>query len=616
MVRSRWFSSWRIRQLQLELVGNARVLIGRQLQKKMAYDIHHGERNKATEVQRVAIVGGGIGGLSCAHFLSRLPEFFHVSLYESASYLGGQAGSSRHGSCTSEYAWRVWTDKYVNFLGICSEIPLETGEAEEQGEREKKQLTVRDNFVKLQDVGFYRAFPSAGDDLKDGGDSIHPRRWSDKKEYARLLLKLAEMFLMSDDRLREKDASFMDYIDSKDKTTIDWCHEFVGPILGLEATQASFYSVAKGCQATYMMDTLRHLVCNIYVTNAPYGEAIFEPWGEELRRRGVEVHHGVHVEKLLLSSNIAPAGEGESTPTLIRGAVTQEGLRIEADVFVLALDQMAFARLLQQSGGGLLSLPSLSHAPDLALKCSNMWFGMRLYFSRVLEGSSWASGTCLQQPWKPVVQRMNVVWKSEHVKRCSGAEEVWQVSVLDHVRSATTGKTLRECSLAEAVKETLAQVRVAAPESHWEGLLSVEPWKDWGEREGKLSNMRDQYKLSINSGGCIDFQPLTETEIPNLFVGGALVRTPVPMVSMEVACIGGLQAAHAIARTRSLDVLLPQIVPQTMFAPSTLGYLRRLDGFLFRRGLRVNMVSSLLFLAFLFVCLVLGLLVTLAARHW
>jgi uncharacterized protein with NAD-binding domain and iron-sulfur cluster len=71
--------------------------------------------------KRIIIIGGGIAGLSAAHFLCDYPEF-EVILYESQSDVGGQARSMFGKYCYIEYSWRIFGSVYHNINKIIDQI--------------------------------------------------------------------------------------------------------------------------------------------------------------------------------------------------------------------------------------------------------------------------------------------------------------------------------------------------------------------------------------------------------------------------------------------------------------------------------------------------------------
>ena len=69
---------------------------------------------------KILIIGGGIGGLSCATSLAETGQF-DISIYES-DILGGQASSKKSKLCNTEIAWRMMGGSYNNFLRILKDI--------------------------------------------------------------------------------------------------------------------------------------------------------------------------------------------------------------------------------------------------------------------------------------------------------------------------------------------------------------------------------------------------------------------------------------------------------------------------------------------------------------
>ena len=65
---------------------------------------------------KILIIGGGIGGLSCATSLAET-GMFDISIYES-DILGGQASSKKSKLCNTEISWRVFGNYYTNLIKI------------------------------------------------------------------------------------------------------------------------------------------------------------------------------------------------------------------------------------------------------------------------------------------------------------------------------------------------------------------------------------------------------------------------------------------------------------------------------------------------------------------
>ena len=69
---------------------------------------------------KILIVGGGIGGLSCATALAETGKF-DISIYES-DIIGGQASSQKSKLCNTEISWRVFLGFYDNLFNMINRV--------------------------------------------------------------------------------------------------------------------------------------------------------------------------------------------------------------------------------------------------------------------------------------------------------------------------------------------------------------------------------------------------------------------------------------------------------------------------------------------------------------
>ena len=74
--------------------------------------------------KKVVIMGGGIGGLTVAHELSKMPDNFEIIILEHNSHLGGQAAELDRDSPKEQMAlsWNIISSDYKYFLNIMDEI--------------------------------------------------------------------------------------------------------------------------------------------------------------------------------------------------------------------------------------------------------------------------------------------------------------------------------------------------------------------------------------------------------------------------------------------------------------------------------------------------------------
>ncbi len=71
----------------------------------------------------IVIIGGGISGLTVAHYL--IKNGYKVSLYEKSNVVGGMARSVRDkNNVPTEHSWRGYGPQYHNFFRLAKDIPL------------------------------------------------------------------------------------------------------------------------------------------------------------------------------------------------------------------------------------------------------------------------------------------------------------------------------------------------------------------------------------------------------------------------------------------------------------------------------------------------------------
>ena len=93
-------------------------------------------------MQKVTIIGGGLAGMTAA--LRLLERGFQVSIFETATRLGGKAGANKNGDEYNDHGYHIFPEWYVNTWQLVDE------------------LGIRDNFVDVDDISELRAgkFPS------------------------------------------------------------------------------------------------------------------------------------------------------------------------------------------------------------------------------------------------------------------------------------------------------------------------------------------------------------------------------------------------------------------------------------------------------------------------
>lgn len=538
-------------------------------------------------MKKIVIIGGGISGLSCAYDLNK--RGFDIEIYERNKDLGGQSRSINYGRCSVEYAWRIWTSYYTNFIEICKKIPTSNNK------------TIFNNLVKLntynesnkilnKSIKRYQILPE--------NHILNINKWKSKKEYFKVCSKLINMILMSDERLKKDDITFIEYIDPQEKASVDFCHEFVGPIMGMEATKATLFCISKGFQTTYYEteNPFNYNRFDIYVTNAPYSEAIFIPWVKYLKKKGVKIYNNSEIVNINYNKNINKIV-----------SINTRQKEIYANDFVFCLDQTSIAKLIIKNKD-LMNIPTFNKLSKLMYYGNEYYLGIILFFS---EESSveFDTGCSSDQPWKPVFQRFSMFWEKKYINNCK-CKEIWQVSVLNLVKGHNN-KTLIECSVEEARDELFFQlknssftgkVRTKDKKSIWNYFIDYQIWPDWkNNSNNKIYNVKNEYKLSINKG-CLNLMSNYKTEISNVYIGSVIAKGDVPMISQEIACTNGRRVANILCKKynkKPINVNSHNGSLRILLYP-----IRLIDKILFYCGINIDPIIIFIIILIVFLCII------------
>lgn len=517
---------------------------------------------------KVIILGGGISGLSCAHELARNKKF-KIEIYEKNDVLGGQSRSFKHGRCYTEYCWRVWTQYYYNFYGLCEEIPTENG-------------TVMDNFTPIDQVIISNERKTKQNNVL-GLDSL--KYYVSSKEYNRLIEKFLSILILSNERMKTMNISLFEYLDPQEQGSVDFIDAFIAPILGLEPRRATLYTTSRAWQSHFFQKSLYTMLFGTKyptnnVTKKPYNEAIFKPWGEYLERNGVIINYNNTIRSIIYDPKI----------NMIDSLIVEKNNKIKyikGDMYVICLDQSGANKIIQNSAY-LRNMKPFSNLELLCRYCNQYYFAFDIYFTEQINNPEKIYLT-IDQPWKAMIKRTNKYWNNNFVKNCE-TMEVWNVAMFDLVKGTKYNKILRECSLEEAIDESfhqlknsklLSELKTESGRSIWDAYDGYQVWPGWFNDENKKLNS-DEFKFSVNKDG-YQFMPNTKTPISNLLFGSVFTESDNRTVSMEVACTNGKKAAYEI--TKKYNQKLPYIYVHKNYLHYELLPIRFIDKILFKFGL-------------------------------
>ncbi|MFH9663227.1 FAD-dependent oxidoreductase [Streptomyces sp. NPDC017248] len=559
-------------------------------------------RAAASAGKHVAVLGGGVAGLSAAHELAE--RGYTVTVYEYYDVLGGKArsmdvpgtGTAGRRPLPGEHGFRFFPGFYRNLPDTMRRIPF-PGNVN----------GVHDNLRNGTETLFARAggrpdlhFPLRRATTPPAPGDITPSWLRDQ------LLSVLDL----GSRLPAHEAAyFADRVlvhltscdarreDQWEKTS--WWHfiraermsEEYGTLLGigqtrnLVATRAEVAStrtvgrviiealllwglLGRGMDGDADIDR---------VLNAPTSEAWIDPWSAHLRSLGVRFVLGTQVREVLYDGGrvtgvrvSARDGSGEHTVT--------------ADHYVSAMP-VEHAR---RTWGAALRAADPQLARCDALQTDWMT-GVQFYLrtpTPVVRGHV----NCLDSPWSVTGIGQAQFWDVRDFAQDYGdgrAHDCLSVIVSEWDKPGILyGKTARECTREEIVEECWAQLRDALNDSGKTTLRDADrvAWfMDPAVTGLGGPDPQNREPLLIHPTGTLYHRPSAKTAVPNFFLAGDYVRTDVDLATMEGANESARRAVNALLDRDGSDAGRCRV--WELYRPEELEPLKRVDEVRYRLGL-------------------------------
>ncbi|MCT9096037.1 FAD-dependent oxidoreductase [Haloarchaeobius sp. HME9146] len=486
----------------------------------------------------IAILGGGIGGLSAAHELAT--RGFDVTVYEHHDRFGGKARSfpgpaDGDTALPAEHGFRFLPGFYTHLPDTMQRIPTGDG-------------SVHDHLVSSETV--FQAFTTG--DSREMAVSVPDSLagWRDRLEnmfgskvprdesvfFANKLLTL----LSSCERRWDEEyehVSWWEFIRAEEMS------DAYQTFLGYGVTQSLVAMRPEVSSARTIGRIYLQLVRGLFdsdlhadrLLDGPTNDVFIDPWVAHLRDLGVTLHTGATVTDL--------EADGER----VTGARVEmdDGERVvTADQYVLALPSDVVLVLLTPDLEA--AAPSLAGVRELDRGWMN---GIQFYLRRdvpTVRGHS----VYYDSPWALTSISQRQFWDDHDFDAYDECEGVLSVIVSEWDEPGILyGKPARECTRAEVADEVWAQLQ--AHLNRGEAVLpddvllgsSLDPAIRWDDEAGEL---RNDAPLLVNTVGSHQYRPEAGTECPNLVLAADYVRTETDLASMECANEAARRAVNAI----------------------------------------------------------------------
>jgi uncharacterized protein with NAD-binding domain and iron-sulfur cluster len=254
----------------------------------------------------VAIVGGGVAGLTAAHEL--VERGFEVTIYERREAWGGKAASGRldgkENGRPTEHGFRFFPGWYRHVIDTMGRIPYLGKQQLYQGRWVKDNLVrVERNLIAEYDRGATPALMHVPRNLGDAqvlASFVTElfRMDMPARDITLFFQKLAEFMLTPEDRRRElyDKITWVEFIDAERRSKAFRALMIATTriMVAAKATEVSAYTIAKMAIRTLF----EPLGTPDHVLDGPTEEKWIDPWLDYLRGRGVQFRSGVELQSI------------------------------------------------------------------------------------------------------------------------------------------------------------------------------------------------------------------------------------------------------------------------------------------------------------------------------
>lgn len=495
----------------------------------------------------VAVLGGGVGGLSAAQELGE--RGFDVTVYESRERFGGKARSIEvpdsappgRKPLVGEHGFRFFPGFYCHVTDTMKRIPYG---ANPNG--------VYDNLVETSATLI--ASTSGTETVASTETPSTPGEWLDtlrpqiagpelsSSEVRHFTERLVAFMTSCDERRNDEHEyqSWWNFIDADDHSEAYRKHlaQATQALVALRPQKASARTMGK-IYVQLLRGQLDPTLSAEKILNGPTSKVWIDPWVEYLTDLGVDLRPempvcGIH-------------SDGQRVMGVTVGTDTDQR-EVQADYYVVAVPVEVMTKLLNNElRRGARSLARLD-------RLETAWMnGIQFYLAEdvsIIKGHQVYSDS----PWALTSVSQPQFWEEDDID-ARGDEAIngsLSVIVSDwNTEGILYDKTARQCTREEIKTEVWAQMK-SHLNTEDERRLSDDMLYDWFldpaivEHDDDEEGVWNREPLLINTVGSFQYRPATDTEMENLLLAADYVRTNTDLATMECANAASRRATNAI----------------------------------------------------------------------
>jgi len=502
----------------------------------------------------VAIVGGGVGGLSAAHELAE--RGFAVTIYEQRSVFGGKArslsvagtGTDGRADLPGEHGFRFFPGFYKHVTDTMRRIPFGSAGA-----------TCHDNLVQATRILLARngkldplwvaRFPETLDDFRTGFFALFDKLDLPEHEIAFFVTRLLALATSCDGRFRDEyeNITFWKFIDAAARS--ENYRRYLGQgmtrsLVAMRAEDSSTRTVGRILLQLFYGILIRGRVFDRLLAG-PTNDVWIDPWRAHLSRLGVTMVPNAAARSLNVN------GKRIASVSIERNGQLEA---VNADFYVAAVPVEVMQRL--STPELVRSAPSLARLNELRTEWMN---GIQFYL-RTDAPLADGHAVYLDSNWALTSISQRQFWHGYDLSKY-GNGQVGGILSVDISNWSTPGNVngrpaMGATSREEIKDEVWAQLKAALNGAQHTRLDDANLVGWFLDPDISLPNpgtVTNAEPLLINHVGSLAARPEAFTEVPNLFLASDYVRTHTDLATMEGANEAARRATNAILAVSGMN---------------------------------------------------------------
>lgn len=461
---------------------------------------------------KILIVGGGIGGLSCATALAETGKF-DIHLYES-DIIGGQASSKKSKLCNTEISWRIFCAGYNNLFKIMIDNKTINNLYEANG---------KDGHV-CTDFGYF----NPGSNINLISSILNNCNYEQ-------INKILTLFFLSKERAITSyhNVKASEYFDSNVMNLV------LGPYLGLETKKITLSAYYKYIFGLYNKSLYTD---KISVTKYPTNDSLFIPWKNDLLKKGVKIYEHHEMNDIKTDTN------GKINGVIINNR------QYNADEIIFACSLKPLINIFNNNFN--LKKTLINEKLNVLKNGQQFYITVNFYWKVPIIKSKTCHIFTFQDGWMPIIIKRFI--ETDYVENnCNkNIKEVWNIGVVDYVFGNYVKKYSSKCSYDEIVYEIKMNLinsshfnNIGITKNSWNDLFYDYEFDDRYQKKLPASE-----KFSINKGIEENLLNNYEPELgKNIYFSAYYVKNSAGGASMETSCEVGLTTADLICKKYNYD---------------------------------------------------------------